>query len=85
MISEAVEKAGYSLGDQIFFALDAAVTELYENGIYNLAIEGKKLTVRARTGYSVGSSDRPASGADASATPQPPAARPAAMCHTTLA
>ena len=38
----------------------------------------EKLTVRARTGYSVGSSDRPASGADASATPQPPAARPAA-------
>ena len=38
----------------------------------------EKLTVRARTGYSVGSRDRPASGADASATPETPAATPAA-------
>jgi enolase len=44
VMTEAVEKAGYSLGDQIFFAIDAAVTELYENGKYNLAIEGKTLT-----------------------------------------
>jgi len=44
VMSEAVEKAGYSLGDQIYFAMDAAVTELYENGRYNLAIEGKTLS-----------------------------------------
>ncbi len=29
-ISEAIEKAGYKLGDQVVFALDAACTELYD-------------------------------------------------------
>ncbi|MCZ2341401.1 MAG: phosphopyruvate hydratase [Bacteroidales bacterium] len=29
-ISQAIEKAGYKLGDQVVFALDAACTELYE-------------------------------------------------------
>ena len=36
-----------------------------------------KLTVRARTGYSAGSSDRPTSGSDASATSGTPAVHPA--------
>jgi Ca-activated chloride channel family protein len=36
-----------------------------------------KLTVRARTGYSAGSSDRPRSGSDASATSGTPAVHPA--------
>ena len=44
VISEAVEKAGYTPGRDVFFAMDAAVTELYENGRYVLAIEGKTLT-----------------------------------------
>jgi enolase len=30
IISQAIEKAGYKLGDQVAFALDAACTELYE-------------------------------------------------------
>ncbi len=44
VISEAVEKAGYKLGEEVFFALDAAATELYEDGKYVLPIEGKTLT-----------------------------------------
>lgn len=44
VISEAVEKAGYRLGEEICFALDAAVTELYQGGKYVLPIEGKTLT-----------------------------------------
>ena len=44
LISEAVERSGYSLGDQIFFALDPAASEFYEDGSYNLAGEGKTLS-----------------------------------------
>ncbi len=43
LISEAVERSGYSLGDQIAFALDPAASEFYEGGSYNLAGEGKNL------------------------------------------
>ena len=43
-ISKAVEKAGYKLGDDIFFALDPASTEFFKNGKYELEGEGKSLT-----------------------------------------
>ena len=47
LIAEAVEKAGYKLGEQIFLGMDVASSEFYEgNGIYNLvkSREGKKTT-----------------------------------------
>jgi enolase len=44
VISQAVEKAGYRPGEDIFFALDAAVSELYQDGKYVLPIEGKTLS-----------------------------------------
>lgn len=44
VIVEAVEKAGYTPGQDVYFALDAAVTELYQDGKYVLPIEGKTLT-----------------------------------------
>ena len=47
LIAEAVEKAGYKLGEQIFLGMDVASSEFYEgNGIYNLVKsgEGKKTT-----------------------------------------
>src|SRR5918911_3062351 len=44
LISEAIESSGYSLGDQIAFALDPAASEFYEDGSYNLAGEGKSLS-----------------------------------------
>ena len=40
LISEAVEKAGYKLGDDIVFALDVAATEFYRDGKYHLGGEG---------------------------------------------
>src|SRR5476651_1627932 len=43
-ISKAVEKAGYKLGSDIFFALDPASTEFFKKGKYELAGEGKSLT-----------------------------------------
>src|ERR1700761_8646195 len=42
-ISKAVEKAGYTLGEEIFFALDPASTEFFKDGKYVLAGEGKTL------------------------------------------
>src|SRR6201996_6905620 len=42
-ISKAVEKAGYKLGEEIFFALDPASTEFFKDGRYVLEGEGKTL------------------------------------------
>lgn len=46
VIMEAIEKAGYRPGEQIYIALDPATSEIYDasTGTYDLAIEGKKLT-----------------------------------------
>lgn len=44
VICEAIDKAGYKLGADICLGLDVAASELYENGLYNLKSENKKLT-----------------------------------------
>ena len=47
LIAEAVKRAGYKLGEQIFLGMDVASSEFYEgNGMYNLVKsgEGKKTT-----------------------------------------
>jgi enolase len=44
LILEAIEKAGYKPGDQIMLAMDAAASEIYEDGKYHLKTEGKVLT-----------------------------------------
>ncbi|HSH00357.1 MAG TPA: phosphopyruvate hydratase, partial [candidate division Zixibacteria bacterium] len=44
VICEAVEKAGYTLGEDIAFALDVAATELYRDGAYKLAGEGRTMS-----------------------------------------
>jgi enolase len=43
-ISKAVEKAGYRLGEDIFFALDPASTEFFKDGQYVLEGEGRTLS-----------------------------------------
>jgi enolase len=43
-IAEAVKAAGYRLGTDIVLALDVAASELFKDGLYELATEGKKLT-----------------------------------------
>jgi enolase len=40
VIVEAIEKAGYGPGEQVYIALDVAASELYKNGKYVLAGEG---------------------------------------------
>lgn len=44
VISEAIEAAGYKLGEDIGFALDVASSEFYKDGKYHLHTEGKELT-----------------------------------------
>jgi len=46
LILQAIEKAGYKAGEDIFIALDPAMSELYnkESGRYELEIEGVELT-----------------------------------------
>ena len=44
VIMEAIEKAGYRAGEEVFIALDPAASELYERGVYHLEIEGRRLT-----------------------------------------
>lgn len=44
VILEAIEKAGYVPGEQVYLALDPAVSEIYQDGKYVLAKEGRELT-----------------------------------------
>jgi enolase len=44
LILEAIDRAGYSAGDQIMLAMDAAASEIYEDGKYHLKTEGKVLS-----------------------------------------
>ncbi|AZR72281.1 phosphopyruvate hydratase [Anoxybacter fermentans] len=44
VIIEAIEKAGYTPGTDVKLALDVAATELYKDGKYHLAGEGRTLT-----------------------------------------
>lgn len=41
VILEAIEKAGFKPGEDIYLGLDAASSEFYKDGVYNLASEGK--------------------------------------------
>jgi enolase len=42
VILEAIQKAGYKPGQEVLLGLDAASSEFYENGVYDLKGEGKK-------------------------------------------
>ncbi|MCL4236679.1 MAG: phosphopyruvate hydratase [Anaerolineae bacterium] len=44
VILEAIEKAGYVPGEQVYIALDPAVSEIYQDGRYVLAKEGRSLS-----------------------------------------
>jgi enolase len=44
LMSEAIEKAGYVLGKDIFFGIDAAATEFFHEGTYTLNKEGKTVS-----------------------------------------
>jgi enolase len=44
LILKAIEKAGYKPGSQIAIALDPASSGFYEDGLYNLRTEGRKVS-----------------------------------------
>ena len=50
-ILEAIDKAGYSAGKDIYLALDAASSEFCENGVYDLASENRKFNSQEFTDY----------------------------------
>jgi enolase len=43
-ILEAIDAAGYTAGEQVMIALDPAASELWEDGVYNLRIQGRTAT-----------------------------------------
>lgn len=51
VIAEAIEAAGYHLGDDIALALDPATTELYRDGAYHLEGEGRVLDAAGMVDY----------------------------------
>ncbi|HEU5087517.1 MAG TPA: phosphopyruvate hydratase [Roseiflexaceae bacterium] len=51
IIAEAVEKAGYKLGDDVMFAMDPATTELFKDGKYYLERENRSLTSAEMVDY----------------------------------
>lgn len=51
VIVEAIEKAGYKPGSDFYIALDPASSEIYEDGKYNLAGEGRVLTPEEMADY----------------------------------
>ena len=51
LICEAIDKAGYISGKDVFLALDVAASEIYEEGFYN--IDGKKYNIDELINYYV--------------------------------
>jgi len=57
-ILEAIDRAGYKAGRQIFLGLDVASTEFYSGGIYELESEHRKFTSAQFTDYLEGLAGR---------------------------
>jgi enolase len=53
-ILEAIAKAGYKAGEDVWLGLDVASSEFYENGKYNLKGEGKRLSSEQFTEFLAG-------------------------------
>ncbi|MGY0710621.1 phosphopyruvate hydratase [Azospirillum argentinense] len=50
-VMKAIEAAGYKPGDDVMLAIDAASTEFFKNGKYELAGEGKSLASEQMVSY----------------------------------
>jgi enolase len=53
LIIEGIKSAGYTPGTDVGIAIDAAASEFYENEIYNLKTENKKLSSKEMVEYYV--------------------------------
>jgi enolase len=57
-IMEAVERSGYKAGRDVYLGLDAAASEFYRDGLYDLASEGRKFTSAQFVDYLAGLVER---------------------------
>ena len=53
-ILKSIEKAGYKPGEDIYLALDCAATEYFKGGRYEMAGEGKSLTIEENVDFLIG-------------------------------
>ncbi len=53
LISEAVGKAGYALGEDVLLALDCAASEFFKDGAYRMTGEGRELSPDEMAAYLV--------------------------------
>lgn len=51
MLSEAIIRAGYQLGQDVVLALDVAASELYQEGYYHLSSENKRMNSHELISY----------------------------------
>ncbi len=58
LLVESIEKAGRVPGEEVAITLDPAASELYRDGTYHLAGEGRKLSSEELVGYWVDLCDR---------------------------
>jgi enolase len=58
VIVEAIQKAGYTPGEQIMLAMDPACTELFQDGKYHLAKENRSLSSAEMVEYWAGIAGR---------------------------
>ena len=49
VILEAIDEAGFKAGQDIYLGMDVAASEFYEDGVYNLKGEGRKLDAAGMT------------------------------------
>jgi len=54
VILQAIDKAGYRAGEDIYLGLDVASSEFYESGRYQLASEGRSFDARGFSDYLAG-------------------------------
>jgi enolase len=54
VILEAIDKAGYRAGKDIYLGLDVASTEFYKDGVYDLESEGRKFSATEFADYLAG-------------------------------
>lgn len=58
VIAEAVQSAGYGLGDDVMLGLDVASSEFFSGGVYTLASEDKQFDAAGFADYLAGLVDR---------------------------
>jgi len=58
LIMEAIEKAGYRAGEQVFLAMDPAMTEVFKDGKYELKRDGRSLSTEEMVDYWVDIANR---------------------------